>query len=118
MTGEVEEARETKDICQRLGVRDSSHPKEKGNYKADGQRLKFKDNFGNLKPQAALKYMQGGREAEKRKRRKKRKEKDDVEQKSLAKSGIDIKVNLTIYSISQFHSGEFNRNDAYEISLN
>lgn len=57
MTGEVEKARETKDICQRLGVRDSSlpaekgnyKPAEKGNYKADGQRLKFKDNFGNLK---------------------------------------------------------------------
>ena len=53
MTGEVEKARETKDICQRLGVRDSSHPEEKGDYKADGLRLKFKDNFGNLKPEAA-----------------------------------------------------------------
>ena len=39
----VQYPNETKDICQRLGIRDSSHPVEKDNYKANGQRSKVKN---------------------------------------------------------------------------
>ena len=56
----MQKTRQTEDICKRLGVTASSHAAERGNYKANRQRSKVKNQFGNQEPQIDGKYMHTG----------------------------------------------------------